>query len=153
VTSKKSCTNPAQFQSQRPPQDIKIICKDLRYSWINAEAGSVKMTGSRKVTSEVYSDKYHVAVAENPLALEDSVGTCSRYKEISQSLATERAVTCDEITTFKGEVGDYCAAVTDEVRQQNGSAVQIAETGRVMDTCPRTPAPVSTSRSSLGRPL
>lgn len=134
---KMSCTNPAQFQAQRPPQDIKIICKDLRYSWVNADAGQVRMPATRTVTSEVYSDKYHVAVDENRLASDDSVGACSRYKEVAQTLSTERAVTCDEILAFQGELHDYCASVTDQVLSANSGAVEIADTGRVIDTCPK----------------
>lgn len=148
---KDSCLNPMQFQSQRPPQDIKVVCKDVRRTWVPVDSGSIRMVSPRVITSEVYSDKFHVALAEHHPVNEESMVACSRFKEVAQVVSTERAVTCDEILALKGELHDFCADVTSQLVASNAGSAQISDTGRVYDTCPRKAVKQCHHRRLLGR--
>ena len=144
---KLSCQNPQQFQAQRPPEGIKIVCKDVRYTWVPVAAGQVRMaTTPRTVTGELFSDKYHVSIEQKSMACAEAVGACSRFKEVGQKVETERAVTCDEILQFTGGLHEFCATATDQLIASNASAAQVYDTGRVMDTCgaPAAPAVIAT---------
>jgi hypothetical protein len=131
----ESCQNPAAFQAQRPPENIKITCGDMSYQWIPAGAGSMDLPGSRVVRTEVFSDKYHVQAQDNTMQVAPSVGSCPRFKEVQQTLTTERSVTCKEILKFQGDLKDYCASVIDSARGDNANLVQTQDTGRTLDFC------------------
>lgn len=130
-----SCSHPGEFQNQLPPSRIVITCGDSRLTWIQAGAGQVALPETRQVTTEVRSDKYHVQAEITELSPAQKSGSCPRFKEVAETLTIERAVTCDEVLSYRGELKDFCAESLDKTRGMNQRLVKSEDTGRVIDSC------------------
>ena len=145
---KDSCVHPAEFHAQRAPQAIKIVCKDLVHSWVPAEAGTVALGEDRAVTSEVFSDKYHVNSTVGVVGMAGKTGACPRFKEVALTLGTERSVTCDDILGFKGDLTAYCVSVLDSTKGANAKLENTEETGMTIDTCVQQAKPTAGATTS-----
>ncbi len=136
VDFKEACVHPSQFGSQRAPQNIKVMCTNSQTSWVASASGEVNLQSTRQVTVSVTSDKYHVAPAVMDVPVYAKVGSCARFKEVTEIYtAPERVVSCEEIMEFKGELGEFCAGELDKGKGANPRLVQTTETGRMIDTC------------------
>jgi hypothetical protein len=50
-------------------------------------------------------------------------------------VTVERPLNCDEITSMKGSIDDYCLAALDAQEGSNPKLTSAQDTGRVVDTC------------------
>ncbi|PIS10366.1 MAG: hypothetical protein COT73_09765 [Bdellovibrio sp. CG10_big_fil_rev_8_21_14_0_10_47_8] len=132
---KSACENPARFHNQIAPSNIQISCQDLQYKWVPDNEGIVNMPTSRMVTSAVYSDKYSSTPISAPVMTEIQKTGCPQFVEVVESVETVRAVSCDEITAYKGTSIDFCADTVNSLRAANFNAVNSKQTGRVMSLC------------------
>jgi hypothetical protein len=132
---KRSCSEPAQFQSQIPPANIQISCKDLRHVWVPADSGTVALDEHRQVETELMSDKYHVNAETNAVAMPEKAGVCPRFKQLEETFTVQRSVDCSDILAYKGDLTDYCTTNLDSSKDENAKLVSARETGRVIDTC------------------
>ena len=133
---REACRHPAQFGSQRAPQNVKVLCTNQQTTWVAAPSGEVNLQGARRLTIAVTSDKYHVAPFAAEVPVYSKVGSCSRFREVVETYtAPERVVSCDEILGYKGELADLCAEEVDKSKGNDSKLIQTLETGRMIDTC------------------
>lgn len=132
---KVSCQNPAKFHNQVAPMNIQISCKDIQNKWLPDSEGSLAMGTGRQITTSIVSDKYTVDEETSQLPTTDQVVTCAKYKQVSESLDTVRAVTCDELLAFHGTAAEFCASAINALRAANQQAVTAAETGQKVSLC------------------
>ena len=130
-----SCQNPGAFGHQRPPQSIKVQCKNVLTGWEQIEAGSLSLDESRMLTSEIFSDKYHVSAVDFQIETPERRVTCPRLREIVQRVTVEKSLTCEQIIANQQGLKELCLAVIDEAIASNPELVQTTATGRVFNVC------------------
>lgn len=130
-----SCQNPGAFGHQRPPQSIKIDCKNVYTGWEQIESGSFSLPESRQITSEIFSDKYHVSVADYSIETPDRRVTCPRLREVIQRVTVEKSITCEQILANPQSLETLCLQVIDEAVANNPALVVSSTTGRVYNVC------------------
>jgi hypothetical protein len=132
---KDACRNPSSFHNQNAPSNIQISCRNLTYKWIPDPDGAMTMAIPRHVTSSIYSDKYVVGSVTEPVGTPNQNVSCPRFKQVSQSVETVLAVTCDQILAAKGNLTDYCTAALDNMTKSNPASIVQQDTERTIDTC------------------
>ena len=132
---KSACLNPARFHNQVAPSNIQIACKDVQSKWVADDQGSYSMGCGRMVTATVASDKYTSDAVSAQVKAAPQITACPRFKEITESVDTVRAVTCAEIVAFTGSSTDFCADAINSLRAVNPKAVIIANTGQTVSLC------------------
>jgi hypothetical protein len=132
---KEACQNPAKFHNQMAPTDIQISCRDVQLKWVPDTDGAVSMQTGHTVTASVISDKYSVSPMTAQVASSAQTVGCGRFKQVSESIDTVRGVTCAEIIAFNGGAIDFCAAAAASLKQANGKAVQVEDTGHTVNLC------------------
>jgi hypothetical protein len=132
---RSACQNPSSFHNQNAPSNIQISCHNLSYKWVPATDGLISMAIPRDVTASVYSDKYVVGSVTAPVMSPSQDMACPRFKQVSETVETVVAVTCDEILAFKGDLTSFCTAALDNLTKSNPAAVILADTDRTIDTC------------------
>lgn len=132
---KKSCLEENYLGQQRPPQKIKILCKNAMTSWQAIESGPLALEESRSINAELFSDKYHVSSADFQIATPEHVTTCPRFREVIQSVTLERALTCEQVKADDQDLKDLCLQVIDEEIAANSDLVEVKATGRTFSGC------------------
>jgi hypothetical protein len=132
---RESCTNPAKFHSQRPPENIKVICKDVRQSYVPMESGSINLPSFRVVGSQLLSDKYYVTNTAESVGVISPNAACAQFKGIEQTLNVERVVTCDDILANQLSLRDTCVEFIDSAKNDNIEIVATRDNGQTISTC------------------
>lgn len=132
---REACKNPTRFHNQIAPTNIRVTCKDAQSKWVAEVSRNFGMPTSRQITTHVISDKYSTAVTTSAVAAADQVAACPRFKLVTETLETVRAISCDELIAFQGSAVDFCASTLNGLRESNPSAVVAADDGRVLDLC------------------
>lgn len=137
---KSACQNPVQFHNQVAPSNLQISCRDVQTRWVADAEGMIPTQSSRTATVSVISDKYTVSpvVTVMPLAQQATMA-CPRFKEVTESVETVRAVTCDDVVAMTGSETDFCNAAIDELKSANPESIVTADTGKTMDYCQLVP--------------
>ena len=130
-----SCQNPGAFGHQRPPQSIKVDCKNILTGWEQIEAGSFSLPESRMVTSEIFSDKYHVSLVDYMVETPDRRVACPRMREVIQTVIVEKSITCEQILASPQALENLCLQVINESVASNPALVTTSTTGRVYNVC------------------
>jgi hypothetical protein len=132
---KQQCADPSKSEIQRAPQDIKLVCRNHEVTWLAAAPGEIPLKSVRTVSTTVISDKFRVAEVSKNVDVIQAAGSCQRFQEVIEQYAVEVPVTCEQVLHDKVEAEDLCQNAIDESKDKNESAVQVAATGRVIDTC------------------
>jgi hypothetical protein len=132
---KQQCADPNKSEVQRAPQDIKLVCRNHEVTWIAALPGVVPLKSVRTVSTAVISDKFRVAEVSKNVDSLQAAGSCQRFQEVVEQYAVEVPVTCEQVLHDKVQVEDLCQNAIDDTKDKNESAVQVASTGRFIDTC------------------
>ncbi len=137
---KRACQDPGAFHNQIAPANIQVACKDVATRWVPAGEGAVAMGNTRYVTTAVQSDKYTVGASTEAVAAEGQAGACPKFKQVAESVAVNRAVSCEEVVAFPGTGTEFCTLVLNELRTVNPDAIVVADTGKTVDLCAAAPA-------------
>jgi hypothetical protein len=132
---KQQCADPNKSEVQRAPQDIKLVCRNHEVTWLAASPGEVPLKTVRTVSTAVISDKFRVAEVSKNVDVIQAAGSCQRFQEVVEQYAVEVPVTCEQVLHDKIQVEDLCQNAIDDSKDKNESAVQVAATGRFIDTC------------------
>jgi hypothetical protein len=148
-----SCTNPAKFHNQIAPSNIQVTCKDVQTKWVADSNGTLTVPGAREVVTTIASDKYASPAAPGTVKVPDQALVCPKFKEVQETVENVRAVTCNDLVAFTGNVTEFCSGTVDALRASNPDAVKTTDTGRVLDLCANTaPKPVGQAGQS-GQPV
>jgi hypothetical protein len=133
---KDSCKNPGQYQAQRPAENIKVVCRDQRWSWVlSSTAGSKDLDQSRAIGTELFSDKFHVVAATNQVCADPLKVGCPVYNQVELDMNTEQAVTCDDVANFAGSITDFCEGVLNNAYNSNPGSYSSTPTGKSANLC------------------
>ncbi len=133
---KDSCKNPGQHQAQRPPENIKVVCRDQRWSWVlGANAGSKELPQSRSIGTELFSDKFHVAADKNDVCADGLKVGCPIYDQVELTFNLEESVSCEDVQNFAGSLTDFCECALNDAYTKNPGAYTSAPTGKSVDVC------------------
>ena len=131
------CAHPEQYDVQRAPQNIKIQCTDRKLTWVAVNPSSMGLPTQHQVSSAVFSDKFVVDNSQRAFDSADRPASCHRYKEVEEFFTMERSVSCEEVISLKGDVGDYCNSLLERAKGSHPKLVEQRDTLRVLDTCAR----------------
>ncbi len=131
----KSCQNPGSFGQQRPPENIRISCKNVERVWENVDAGAVKVPGIRTVSAEVFSDKYHVAMENFAVPMEELIVACPKLREIIQTSQIEKSLNCEQVIAETRSLEQVCVDAINEAVAQNADLVEKTPTGGTLSLC------------------
>ena len=132
---KAACKDPKRFQNQLKPTSIKIDCADKVVRWIPAGMSQTKMPSKRIVMAGVSSDKYTVPRDSNDVEHTPYTGECPVLKQIEETVAISQEITCEQIENYTGSATALCARFLDGLKNDNPSAIQTKETGKVATFC------------------
>ena len=134
----ESCKNPTAYGHQRPPQNIRISCKDVKKTWEAIEAGSTTLAESRQIAAELFSDKDHVALENFLVALPEFNVACPRYREVIATAQIEQAYTCAQVIAETRSLKEICVDAINEATAENPDLIETADTGRTFGVCEGT---------------
>lgn len=132
---KAQCQDPQHSPIQHAPENIVVQCTDVRHAYVPESSGNIPLAASRVVTTAVSSNKFYVRAESDAIDTQAGVGQCLRYKEVEESFTIEKALSCADVLSIKGDVKDYCASATDLVKNANPKVVNYKDTGALIDTC------------------
>lgn len=135
---RESCTDPDSFGHQRPPERIRILCKNVYTGWNPIEAGGVDLSTSRVLTGELFSDKYHVSSTDFNVEVPEMRASCPRFREVTETVTIESSMTCEQVLADERNLEDICLDVINDGVAQNPDMVESVPTGRVYDVCGTT---------------
>lgn len=135
----KSCKDPGAYGHQRPADNIKISCKNMQTVWQPVEAGATTLVESRSISSELFSDKYHVALKDFSVAVPELNISCPKFREVLETSQIEKSFTCAQIVAETRTLEALCVDAIDEAVSQNPDLVTTAPTGKTYNSC-STPA-------------
>lgn len=133
-----SCKNPATHGHQRPPQNIRVACKNVARSWQPIEAGSTSLSEARNLSAELFSDKYHVALANFVIAVPELSVSCPRLREVTETSEIEKSLTCEQVIAETRDLEAICFDAINEAIAENPDLVVIVPTGRTYNACEGT---------------
>ncbi|TKC98546.1 hypothetical protein [Polyangium fumosum] len=145
-----ACQNPAAFQSQRPPNAIRVTCEDNRLVWEAEHSDMVDQENSRRITASLSSDKYYVIRQEQSVKMPDTSTSCPRLREYEVSHTQSFSLSCQEIQSFQGNMNEFCQGRLDAAIKGNQQLATRTATGRVYNLCaapglvnepPKAPSP------------
>ncbi len=131
----KSCRDPGAYGQQRPAENIRIACKNIQTSWQPVEAGSTTLLESRKISSELFSDKYHVALQDFTVAVPELNISCPKFREVLETSQIEKSLTCAQILAETRTLKELCVDAIDEAVSQNPDLVVVTPTGKTYNSC------------------
>ncbi len=131
----KSCQNPGAYGHQRPPESIKIQCKNVLKGWEPIEAGSTALTESRCLSAEVFSDKSHVALENFTVAVPELNVACPRFRQVVETSQIEKALTCAQVIAETRTLKEICIDAIDEAIAENPDIVTTVPTGAIYNSC------------------
>jgi hypothetical protein len=131
----KSCKSPESYGHQRPAENIRVVCKDVQKSWQQIEAGATSVSASRNISTEVFSDKYHVALENFMIEVPDYSVSCPRLQEVISTSQIEKALTCAQVLEEVRDLKDICLEAITEAVKENPDLVEVVPTGKTFMTC------------------
>ncbi len=135
----KSCRDPGAYGQQRPAENIRIACKNIQTAWQPVEAGSTTLLESRNISSELFSDKYHVALQDFGVTIPELNIACPKFREVLETSQIEKSLTCAQILAETRTLKELCVDTIDEAISQNPDLVVVTPTGKTYNSC-STPA-------------
>jgi hypothetical protein len=132
---RESCENPGKFHNQAPPSNITIQCSDNYTEFLNGQPGQIPLPVGRKITTSVFSNKYHVRESTQPVVAESKMGSCFQFKEVEKKIKIEQSLSCDDVIGMKFTLTDYCVSVLNAAKESKSRLIESRETGREMNTC------------------
>lgn len=130
-----SCQNPGSHGAQRPPENVKIQCKNVRTGWQQIESGSTQLSESRTVTAELFSDKFEVCAQDFNIAQPEANVVCPRLREVIETVQIEKSLTCAQILATEDGLDKLCLDAINEAISANPDLVQSEPTGRTFSVC------------------
>lgn len=130
-----SCQNPGAHGAQRPPEAIRIQCKNVKTAWQQIESGSTGLQESRVITAELFSDKFQVCAADFNIQTPEANVICPRLREVVQTVSIEKSLTCAQILATDDGMDALCLAAINEAISANPDLVQTTPTGRTFSPC------------------
>ena len=121
----KSCQNPGSYGQQRPPENIRIACKNVQRTWQPIEAGGTTVSESRNISTEIFSDKYHVVAEDFVVAVPELNVSCPRLREVMQTSQIEKAVNCAQVISETRTLEAVCFDAINEAIAANPDLVQV----------------------------
>lgn len=134
----KSCKNPDAFGHQRPPEQIKVICKDEKTRWVPVESAAFDLETIATLSAELFSDKHHVAEEHFPQPGGEANGVCPRLREDLTSVALELSLTCSQVLNEKRDLEDICLDAIASAEAANPDIRESAPTGNLYEPCGET---------------
>tara|TARA_Y100000768_G_scaffold388938_1_gene388973 strand:- start:10984 stop:11460 length:477 start_codon:yes stop_codon:yes gene_type:complete len=131
----ESCENPAAYGSQNPPAKIKLLCHDVYNAWEPVESGIVKLSESRMISSELFSDKYHVSTDSYDIAVPERNAVCPRLREVVHTATIEIGKTCADVAGEDVTLEDLCREALDSAIAENPDLVETEASGRMFSVC------------------
>lgn len=132
---KEACQNPARFHNQVAPTDIQVTCSDVQLKWVPLKQSVLSLSTSRVVVASIASDKYSMSELVANVDSAAQAMACPHFKQISETVQTVRAASCDDLLAFQGDATSYCADAVNTLRADNADAIVTADTGTVVDLC------------------
>ena len=132
---REACLNPSRFHNQIAPTNIQISCHGVQLKWIPDDSTTMSMDNPRQMTASIYSDKYATSSLSGAILSPEQLLACPRFKQVTETVESLHAITCDELVAFSGTVLDFCTSRINSLRGVNPEAVRTLATGRVFDVC------------------
>jgi hypothetical protein len=130
-----SCKNPGNYGQQRPPEKISVSCKNVQTVWEPIEAGSTTVKESRNLSTELFSDKYHVMLENFVIAVPELTVACPRLREVTQTSQIEKSLTCDQVIAETRDLKTICFDAINEAIAANPDLVVVVPTGKTYSPC------------------
>ena len=130
-----SCQNPSQYGHQNPPSKIRLMCHDVFNAWQPIESGVVELSESRLISSEIFSDKYHVSTSEFDLNVPERNAVCPRFREVVQTATLEVSKTCSDLQGEEVSLKELCQEALDQAIAENPDIVETTPSGRTFSVC------------------
>ena len=131
----QACQNPAAFQSQRQPNAIRLTCEDTQFVWEADHADNMEIDNRRSLVASLSSDKFYVVRQENAIQMNAFQTPCPRLKEVKVTYTKSFALTCQELTKFRGSMNDFCKSRVDQDLIANKALATRADTGNIYNMC------------------
>ena len=131
----QSCQNPTAFQSQRQPNAIRLTCEDTQFVWEADHSDKMEIDNRRSLVASLSSDKFYVIRQESAVPMNALQTSCPRLKEVQVTYTKSFALTCQELTSFKGAMNDFCKARIDQDMVANKALATRVETGNIYNMC------------------
>jgi len=131
------CANPSTYPDiQVAPQNITIQCSNYEREWVADAPGEIPLPSARKVTTAIFSHKFHVSANQVDVAALSKSGSCMRFKEVEHRFILSKTMTCDEVMGVKGSIEEYCTSILDGSKgSAAGKLVETQATGNMINTC------------------
>ena len=130
-----SCKNPASYGAQRPPQNIRLSCKNVQSTWAPISAGGMALGETRNLSAEIFSDKYHVALQSFEVDTPEFNIACPRFREVIETSQIDKFLTCEQVLTETRDLKEICYDAIDEAISENRELVEVVATGRTFSGC------------------
>lgn len=131
----QSCQNPTAFQSQRQPNAIRLTCEDTQFVWEADHSDNMEIDNRRSLVASLSSDKFYVIRQESTVPMNAFQTPCPRLKEVQVTYTKSFALTCQELTSFKGAMNDFCKSRVDQDMVSNKALATRVETGNIYNMC------------------
>jgi hypothetical protein len=132
---KKACVDPAAFQAQIPPSQIRVTCSEVSTTWKPAGSSFFNLGATREITSALVSNKFNTSKLAQTIYANPAQGTCNRYQEVMQKIAVDVSLTCQQVVSIKTNLTDFCQSSLDSARAGNPGLVTETSTGNTVSTC------------------
>jgi hypothetical protein len=134
----ESCKNPENYGHQRPPQNIRVVCEDIKRTWEPIESGTATLAEARNLSAELFSDKHHVVLENFVIAVPELNVSCPRFREVMSTTVIETALTCAQVIDEERALREICIDAVNEAISGNPDLVVTVPTGRTYSTCEGT---------------
>lgn len=131
----QACQNPTAFQSQRQPNAIRLTCEDTQFVWEADHSDNMEIDNRRSIVASLSSDKFFVIKQESTVPMNTFQTACPRLKEVQVTYTKSFALTCQELTAFRGSMNDFCKSRVDTDLVQNKALATRVDTGNVYNMC------------------
>lgn len=133
-----SCKNPSSYGAQSPPQNIHLSCQNVQTTWNPIEAGGTALDESRVLSTELFSDKYHVVLQDFAVETPEFNVSCPRFREVVETSQIDKAMTCDQVLAETRDFKEICLDAINEAISENPDLVTVVATGRTFSSCSGT---------------
>ena len=145
----QACQNPSAFQTQRQPNAIRLTCEDTQFIWEADHSDNMEIDNRRSLVASLSSDKFYVIRQESSVPMNAFQTACPRLKEVQVTYTKSFALSCQEMTAFRGSMNDFCKGRIDQDLVANKSLVTRVDTGNVYNMC-AAPELIKGSKSQYG---
>jgi len=130
-----SCQNPTTYGAQRPPQNIRLACKNVQSTWNPIEAGGTALDESRMLSTELFSDKYHVVLQDFDVETPEFNVSCPRFREVIETSQIDKSMTCEQVLVETRNLKEICLDAINEAISENPDLIEVVATGRTFSSC------------------